>query len=73
VLVFSGAFITYLDRVCISVAGPLMQSDVHLNNIQFAWVVTVFYISYGVMELPSAWRASSIVVEHRLATDRDTH
>lgn len=54
-LVFSAAFITYLDRVCISVAAPLMQSDLHLNNIQFAWVFTVFYISYGVMELPSAW------------------
>ena len=54
-LVFSAAFITYLDRVCISVAAPLMQSDLHLNNIQFAWVFTVFYIAYGVMELPSAW------------------
>ncbi len=28
--------ITYLDRVCISVAGPRMQADLHLNPIQ--WV-----------------------------------
>ena len=54
-LVFSAAFITYLDRVCISVAAPLMQSDLRLTQIQFGWVFTVFYIAYGVMELPSAW------------------
>jgi ACS family glucarate transporter-like MFS transporter len=54
-LVFSAAFITYLDRVCISVAAPLMQSDLHLTQLQFGWVFTVFYIAYGVMELPSAW------------------
>jgi len=53
--VFSAAFITYLDRVCISVAAPLMQADLHLTPIQFAWVFTVFYISYGLLEMPSAW------------------
>jgi MFS family permease len=54
-MVFSGAFITYLDRVCISVAAPLMQADLQLTPIQFAWVFTVFYISYGLLEMPSAW------------------
>ncbi len=54
-MVFSAAFITYLDRVCISVAAPLMQADLHLTQLQFGWVFTVFYISYGVLEMPSAW------------------
>jgi MFS family permease len=53
--VFSAAFITYLDRVCISVAAPAMQAELGLSQIQFAWVFTVFYIAYGVFEIPTAW------------------
>jgi ACS family glucarate transporter-like MFS transporter len=52
---FAAAFITYLDRVCISVAAPLMQADLGLSELQFGWVFTVFYIAYGVFEMPSAW------------------
>jgi len=54
-MVFSAGFITYLDRVCISVAAPLIRADLDLSQIQFAWVFTVFYIAYGVLEMPSAW------------------
>lgn len=53
--VYFAAFITYLDRVCISVAAPAMQADLNLSQIQFAWVFTVFYIAYGVFEIPTAW------------------
>jgi len=53
--VFAAAFITYLDRVCISVAAPLMQADLGLSKLQFGWVFTVFYIAYTIFELPSAW------------------
>ena len=52
---FSAAFITYLDRVCISVAAPLMQSDLGLSELQFGWVFTAFYIAYTIFEIPSAW------------------
>jgi ACS family glucarate transporter-like MFS transporter len=53
--VFLAAFITYLDRVCISVAAPAMQAELGLSQIQFAWVFTVFYIAYGLFEVPTAW------------------
>ena len=53
--VFAAAFITYLDRVCISVAAPLMQRDLGLSQLQFGWVFTVFYIAYTIFEIPSAW------------------
>jgi len=54
-LVYFAAFITYLDRVCISVATPAMERDLGLSEIQFAWVFTVFYIAYSVFEMPMAW------------------
>lgn len=54
-LVFSAALITYLDRVCISVAAPLMQADLGLSVEQFGWVFTAFYVAYAVFEIPTAW------------------
>jgi len=54
-LVFAAAFITYLDRVCISVAAPSMQADLGLSQLQFAWVFTIFNIAYGIFEIPTAW------------------
>ena len=53
-LAYLAAFITYLDRVCISVAAPNMQRDLGLSQIEFAWVFTVFYIAYSVCEIPVA-------------------
>ena len=54
-LVYSAAFITYLDRVCISVAAPAMQADLGLSQLEFAWVFTVFILAYGIFEIPTAW------------------
>jgi ACS family glucarate transporter-like MFS transporter len=45
--------ITYLDRVCISVAGPRMQEDLHIGPIGWGWVTGVFAISYCLFEIPS--------------------
>lgn len=53
--VYFAAFITYLDRVCMSVAAPVMQADLGISQIQFACVFTVFYVAYGVFEIPTAW------------------
>ena len=54
-LVYLAAFITYLDRVCLSVAAPAMQADLRISQVQFGWVFTVFYIAYAVFEIPTAW------------------
>src|SRR5271170_2115098 len=45
--------ITYLDRVCISVAGPRMQEDLHIGSIGWGWVTGVFSISYCLFEVPT--------------------
>ena len=45
--------ITYLDRVCISVAGPRMQEDLHIGPIGWGWVTGVFTISYCLFEIPT--------------------
>ncbi len=44
--------ITYLDRVCISVAGPRMQEALKIGPAAWGWVTGVFVISYAVFEIP---------------------
>ena len=34
--------ITYLDRVCISVAGPRMQEDLGIDAVGWGWVTGIF-------------------------------
>lgn len=43
----------YLDRVCISVAGPRMQDVLHISPEQWGWVGTVFSLGYGLFEVPT--------------------
>src|ERR1700736_1598671 len=45
--------ITYLDRVCISVAGPRIQEDLHIGPIGWGWVTGVFTIFYCLFEIPT--------------------
>lgn len=52
-LLFLLSIITYIDRVCISVAGPRMQADLGMTPAQFGWVVGVFAIAYAAFEIPS--------------------
>jgi sugar phosphate permease len=47
------SIITYLDRVCISVAGPRMQDALHIGPEKWGWVTGVFTLAYAVFELPS--------------------
>jgi ACS family glucarate transporter-like MFS transporter len=45
--------ITYLDRVCISVAGPRMQEALHINPAGWGWVTGIFTLSYCLFEIPT--------------------
>lgn len=53
ILLFFLSIITYLDRVCISVAGPRMQEELGISIQEWGWVVGVFTISYAVFEIPA--------------------
>ena len=57
VLLFLLAVITFLDRVCISVAGPRIQEYLHIGPQEWGWVVGVFAVAYGVFEIPGGWMA----------------
>lgn len=45
--------ITYLDRVCISVAGPRIQEDLNIGPVGWGWVTAMFTLSYCLFEIPT--------------------
>ena len=45
--------ITYIDRVCISVAGPRIQEDLHIDPIGWGWVTAMFALAYCLFEIPT--------------------
>jgi MFS transporter, ACS family, glucarate transporter len=45
--------ITYLDRVCIAVAGPRMQDALGISPEAWGWVTSVFFLSYSAFEIPT--------------------
>ena len=45
--------ITYLDRVCISVAGPRMQEDLGIDTVSWGWLTGIFGLAYCIFEIPS--------------------
>ncbi|MDZ4693883.1 MAG: MFS transporter [Deltaproteobacteria bacterium] len=57
---FSLSIITYLDRVCISVAGPRMQADLGLRPQDWGWVVGIFTLGYALFEIPTGAMADRL-------------
>src|SRR5215470_1666108 len=49
------AVVTYLDRICISVAAPSIMAELHLSFLQMSVVFSAFTLAYSLFEVPSGW------------------
>ena len=54
-MAFLLAIITFLDRVCISIAAPFMMDDLGLTLVQMSLVFSAFTLAYSLFEVPSGW------------------
>ena len=54
------AFLTYMDRVCISVTAPAILRELRLTNIQMGFVFSAFTAAYALFEIPTGWWADRI-------------
>jgi ACS family glucarate transporter-like MFS transporter len=54
------AIITYIDRVCISQAAPIMQKELGLTKIQMGYAFTAFGWAYALFEIPGGWLGDRI-------------
>ncbi|HYW46093.1 MAG TPA: MFS transporter [Bryobacteraceae bacterium] len=50
-------FINYLDRVIVSVALPVIAVDLHLGPTAKGVLLSAFFWSYALMQLPMGWAA----------------
>src|SRR5262245_23407961 len=54
------AVITYVDRVCISKAAPLIQHDLGLTKEQMGYAFAAFGWAYALFEIPGGWLGDRI-------------
>lgn len=54
------AIVTYIDRVCISQAAPLMSADLRLSKEQMGWAFAAFGWAYALFEIPGGWLGDKI-------------
>jgi MFS transporter, ACS family, glucarate transporter len=47
------SIVTYIDRICISVAGKTIQEDLGLSPAQWGWVLGSFALAYSLFEIPT--------------------
>jgi ACS family glucarate transporter-like MFS transporter len=54
-MLFLLSILTFLDRVCIGSAAPLMRRDLDLTALQMGGIFSAFSLAYGIFEIPSGW------------------
>ncbi len=49
------AVLLYLDRNCLPFAAIYIKEDLHLTDVQLGWVISAFYLSYALGQVPAGW------------------
>ena len=56
-------FISYIDRVNIAVAGPIIRQEMGLTSGQLGLVFSAFAYPYAVMQIVGGWLAGQVRAE----------
>jgi MFS family permease len=54
-LVTSMSVLLYLDRFCIGMAVPRITAELHLSKFAMSTVLSAFFLSYALAQVPSGW------------------
>jgi MFS transporter, ACS family, glucarate transporter len=49
------AVLLYLDRFCVSIAELYIQQDLGLTDVQIGWMLSAFFWTYALAQVPSGW------------------
>lgn len=49
------AILSYIDRVCISQAAPIISEDLNLTRTEMGAIFSAFGIAYALFEIPGGW------------------
>ncbi|MFD7920086.1 MFS transporter [Streptomyces sp. NPDC059740] len=62
-LCFSGLVVNYLDRSALGVALPTMAKDLHISQSTQGLVLSSFFVTYALCQLPSGWLLDKLGVK----------
>ncbi|MBY0479898.1 MAG: MFS transporter [Chitinophagaceae bacterium] len=54
------SMITFLDRIALSSASVSIMGDLHINTMQWGWILGMFTLAYGIFEMPTGWLGDKI-------------
>ncbi len=63
----ASAVMLYLDRFCISFAETYIREDLGLSNMEMGWVLSAFFWSYALFQVPSGWLTDRFGARRMLA------
>ncbi|MBW8837745.1 MAG: MFS transporter, partial [Burkholderia sp.] len=52
---FLGNAISYIDRANLSIAAPGIRAELGIDAATMGWVLSTFFWTYAVMQLPAGW------------------
>ena len=53
-IMFFITFVSYMDRVNLSVAVPFIMKEFHFTKIEIGLMQTAFFLGYAIMQIPAA-------------------
>jgi sugar phosphate permease len=59
-LLWSATVINYLDRTNLSVAAPVLSKQFHITPTEMGLILSAFFWSYALFQIPSGWIADKI-------------
>src|SRR3954463_9999427 len=46
-LIFLGTVVNYFDRLALPTLAPILRTEFHLTNVQYAWIANAFLFVYA--------------------------
>ncbi|MDR3537392.1 MAG: MFS transporter [Acetobacteraceae bacterium] len=60
VMLFVVVVINYLDRSNLSIAGPMLAQDLHLDPARMGWLFSAFGWTYAFCQIPGGWAVDRV-------------
>jgi len=67
ILMLMATVINYLDRTVMSAAAPVIEKDLQLSAEAMGWIMSAFFFSYALFQIPSGFLADRIGQRKTLA------
>ena len=60
VLMWLCIVINYLDRTVMSAAAPAIAKDLNISASEMGYIMSFFFLSYALFQIPAGWLADKI-------------